>query len=30
MKKVVSLQPQLKRKELFERLKSADVTQLVE
>ena len=30
MKKVVFLQPQMKRKELFERLKSADVTQLVE
>ena len=30
MKKVVFLQPQLKRKELFERLKKADVTQLVE
>ncbi len=30
VKKVVFLQPQMKRKELFERLKSADVTQLVE
>ena len=28
--KVVFLHPRLKRKELFERLKSADVTQLVE
>ena len=30
MKKVVFLQPRLTRKELFERLKKADVTQLVE
>ena len=30
MKKVVFLHSHLKRKELFERLKKADVTQLVE